>query len=192
MASPAASSTGPAVGSGSKKQEAINDLFTRLGIDDEEFEDLVFEEEESAPKTIKWMALAKVHTTNPFSTQTFEQHMKNAWSLAKDVDINHIEGNMFSIQCFCLGDWLKIEQGGPWLFRQNIVCIQKYDGFAPPESIDLNDFATWIQIHKLPIGYRTEALIKNLVEKKVGQVLKVETDVHGLGNFVRARVVLNT
>jgi hypothetical protein len=31
-------------------------------------------------------------------------------------------------------------------------------------------------------------LVKNLIEKKVGKVVKVETDVQGVGNFVRARV----
>jgi hypothetical protein len=95
--------------------------------------------------------------------------MRVAWSPAKEVIFNHIEDNPFSIQCFCLGDWLKVEEGGPWLFLQNIVCIAKYDGFAPLETIDLNTFETWIQNHKLPIGYRKESLIKSLTEKKVGE-----------------------
>jgi hypothetical protein len=76
-----------------------------LGIDDEEINDLIFEDEETAPKQgIKWMALARVHTTNIISPQTFEQHMKVAWSPAKEIEIQHIEGNLFTIQCFCLGD----------------------------------------------------------------------------------------
>jgi hypothetical protein len=120
-------------------------MLRRLRIEEEEIDDLVFEEEEAAPKEgIMWMALTKVHTANFFSLQTFEQHMRIAWSPAKEVQFHHIEGNMFSIQCNCLGDCLKVEEGGPWLFRQNIVCIQKYDGFAPPETMDLNTFETWI------------------------------------------------
>jgi hypothetical protein len=167
-------------------------MLQRLGIDEDEIDDLVFEEEESAPKEgIKWMALARVHTTNFFSPQTFEQHMRIAWSPAKEVEFHHIEGNLFTIQCFCLGDWLKVDEGGPWLFRQNIVCTKQYDGFAPLDSIDLNTFETWVQIHKLPIGYRKEPLVRNLTEKKVGKVKKVELNVHGVGNFVRVRVVLD-
>jgi hypothetical protein len=64
-----------------------------------------------------------------------------------------------------MGDWLKVEQGGPWLFQQSAICIEKYDGLSPPESFDLNFFTTWIQIHKLPVGYRSKALITNLREK---------------------------
>jgi hypothetical protein len=175
-----------------KKTEGIDSMLLRLGIEDDEIDDLVFEEDEASPKeAIKWMALAKVHTTNFFSPQTFKQHMRVPWSPAEEVIFNHIEDNLFSVQCFCLGDWLKVEEGGPWLFRQNAVCIAKYDGFAPPETIDLNTFETWIQIHKLAIGYRKEALVKNLTEKKVGKAKKVEFDVQGAGNFVRVRVVLD-
>jgi hypothetical protein len=36
---------------------------------------------------IKWMALARVHTTNYYSPQTFQQHMRIAWSPAKEVKI---------------------------------------------------------------------------------------------------------
>jgi hypothetical protein len=82
-------------------------------------------------------------------------------------------------------------EGGPWLFRQNIVCIEKYDGLARPESVDLNFFTTWIQIHKLPVGYRKVASITNLVERKVGKVEMAETDVQGVGNFVRFQVKID-
>jgi hypothetical protein len=86
---------------------------------------------------------------------------------------------------------LKVTEGGPWLFRQNIVCIEEYDGLGNPDTIDLNFFDTWLQIHKLPVGYRNIALIKNLTEKKVGTVLKVETNVQGMGNFVRVKIRLD-
>jgi hypothetical protein len=190
MGSPA-TSYNHAGGSSGKKGESLDAMLLRLGIEEEEIDDLVFEEEALAPKEIKWMALVKVQTSNSFSPLTFEQHMRSSWSPAKEIIFQHIEGNMFTVQCFCLGDWLKVTEEGPWLFSQNIVCIEKHDGFASSESIDLNTFEMWIQIHKLPIGYRNDALKKNLTERKVGKAIKVETDVNGIGNFVRVRVVLD-
>jgi hypothetical protein len=186
------SATGHGEGSGSKKGEAIDDLLQRLGIEDDEIDDLIFEEEETAPKEgIKWLALARVHTANYFSPLTFEQHMRTAWSPAKEVIFQALEENLFTIQCHCLGDWLKIEQGGPWLFRQNAVIIEPYDGLAAPDSVELNQVAVWLQIHKLPTGYRDKALIKNLVQKKVGPVSTVEIKIPGINNFVRVRVKLD-
>ncbi|KAK1698887.1 hypothetical protein QYE76_015584 [Lolium multiflorum] len=59
VASPA-SSANSANGSGSKKGEKIGDLKLRLGIEDDEFDDVVFEEEETVPKQgMKWLALVK-------------------------------------------------------------------------------------------------------------------------------------
>ena len=191
MASPASSSN-QGGGSGKKKEEAIGDLLQRLGLEEDECDDLIFEDEESAPKQgIKLMTLLRVHTSNQFSPTTFEQHMRNAWSPAQTMDFKHLEGNLFTVQCNCLGDWLKVTEGGPWIFRQNAVCIEEYDGLKSPDLFDLNYFDTWIQIHKLPVGYRNESLIRNLTEKKVGKVLGVETDVKGMGNFVRVKVKLD-
>jgi hypothetical protein len=44
------SSTDQGEGSGCRKGEAINDLLQRLGIDDDEIDDLIFESEETVPK----------------------------------------------------------------------------------------------------------------------------------------------
>jgi hypothetical protein len=149
------SGVGGAADSGRMKGETLEEMLLRLGIKEDEADDLIFEEEEAAPKEgIKWIALARVHTRNYFSPQTFKQHMRIAWSPTKEVKFQAIEKNLFKIQCSCLGDWLKLEQEGPWLFWQHAVIIEKYDGLRYPESIDLNTVAVWIQIHKLPVGYR--------------------------------------
>jgi hypothetical protein len=163
-----------------------------LGIEDDEIDDLVFEDEADAPVGgIKWMALVKVHTMNYFSSQTFEQHMRVAWSPAREISFRSLENNMFTIQCFCLGDWLKITKGGPWLFRQNAVTIEEYDGLSPTETIDLNHLAVWVQIHKLPDGYRGASLVKNLAERKIGSNAEVDMVPHGLGDFIRVKVKLD-
>jgi hypothetical protein len=193
MASPAESSTSARFADPTEgKDEGINELLKRLGFEEDEVDDLIFEEESDVPLDgIKWMALARVHTSNYFSIQTFEQHMNTAWSPAKEVKFRALENNLFTIQCFCLGDWLKITKEGPWLFRQNAVLIEPYDGLAAPESVDLNFFDAWVQIHKLPDGYRTKSLVTNLVAKKIGKVDEVEIVLNGVGNFVRARVKID-
>jgi hypothetical protein len=51
-----------------------------------------------APKDgIKWMVFSRVHTLNYFSPQTFEYHMKTAWSLAKEVKFTPLEDNLFTM-----------------------------------------------------------------------------------------------
>jgi hypothetical protein len=73
-------------GSGGKKDESLDDMLQRLGFDDGEIDGLVFEEEKEVPKEgMKWLALARVHTSNYFSFQTLEQHMISAWSPTHEV-----------------------------------------------------------------------------------------------------------
>jgi hypothetical protein len=128
---------------------------------------------------------------NFFSPQTFEQHMRTAWSPAKEVKFRILEDNMFTIQCSCLGDWLKVTKGGPWLFRQNAVTIEEYDGLSDPMEINMNLLAVWVQIHKLPDGYRGDSLVRNLAAKKFDSVIEVDSASHGLGDFIRVRVKLD-
>jgi hypothetical protein len=84
MAEPATTSSAGsgniASGLGCKNDESLDDMLQHLGFDDGEIDDLVFEEEHEVPKEgVKWLALARVHTSNYFSSQTFEQHMTMAW-----------------------------------------------------------------------------------------------------------------
>jgi ribosome-binding ATPase YchF (GTP1/OBG family) len=84
----------PSVG----KEVGIDELLEKLGFEDDEVDDLIFEEETDDPlEGIKWMALARVHTTNYFSAQTFLQHMVTSWSLTKEVKFRALENNIFTI-----------------------------------------------------------------------------------------------
>jgi hypothetical protein len=50
---------------------------------------------------------------------------------------------------------------------------------------------TWVQIQKLQVGYRNDALVINLIERKVGKVVEIQTNVQGAGNFIRVQVKLD-
>jgi hypothetical protein len=55
----------------------------------------------------------------------------------------------------------------------------------------LNFLAVWVQVHKIPDGYRGENLVKNLIERKVGSEAVLDKTPHGLGDFIRVRVKLD-
>jgi hypothetical protein len=98
MSTSSTSSANRAEGSGAKKAEALDAMLQRLGIEDDKIDDLIFEDEPEVPKErMKWFALPRVHTENYFSPQTFEQHMKVAWSPAHELKIKPIENNLFTI-----------------------------------------------------------------------------------------------
>ncbi|KAK1610199.1 hypothetical protein QYE76_033872 [Lolium multiflorum] len=59
---PPMNTSSEAGGSGVKKNRQIDDMLLRLGIEEDEFDDFIYEGEAGAPvEGMKWMALAKIH-----------------------------------------------------------------------------------------------------------------------------------
>jgi hypothetical protein len=130
---------------------------------EDELHDLAFKEERGVPKErVKWLASARIHASNYFTTQTFEQHMMIGWSPTRELKLPALEDNLFTIHCFFLGDWNKDTEGGSWNFKKKVVIIEPYGGLVSPNLIALNQIFVWVQIHSMPNVYKHEALIKSL------------------------------
>jgi len=107
-----------------------------------------------------------VATPHPFSSQSFFSTMQFAWNMAQGVTFRAVEDNLFVVPVFCLGDWQKLMEEGPWLFRNHGVMLKPYDGMANPRSVVLNQIHVWSQIHKIPELFRLENLVRDLANKK--------------------------
>lgn len=88
-----------------------------------------------------------------------------------------------------LGDWKRIMEEEPCIFRGNVLMLEKFDGATPSPALIPSKVMVWIQIHKIPPLFRTEAIINQLAWK-VEDVISVDSRVisHGRGDFHRARV----
>jgi hypothetical protein len=182
--------TDPTRGSTSGGGENIEQMMKRLGIVEDDLDDVVYEEEGPLPaEATRWLAIARVFTDSEYSSFWFFKNMRSAWDLAQQVETRSLDPNLHTFQFKCLGDWERVMQGGPWNFRGNPVLIEKYDGFTKPSTIELYHFDIWIQIHDLPLGYAP--MLKSLASK-VGDFVASEGVVNAFeGNFYRVRVRLD-
>uniref|UniRef100_A0ACD5T9A8 Uncharacterized protein n=1 Tax=Avena sativa TaxID=4498 RepID=A0ACD5T9A8_AVESA len=139
---------------------------------------------------VKWLALGRVHTRKTFSAGSLFETMHHAWGLAKEIKPRILEENLFLFQAACLGDWKRIMEEGPWLFRDQGLVLGEYDGFSPVNSIPLNLLHVWIRIPKIPDLFKKEDVVRDLASK-VGIVEKIELRPSIVENYVRARVKLN-
>jgi hypothetical protein len=108
-------------------------LLGDLRIGDDDFDDLVIDEDISAEEEHNLLAVARVLTDKSFSAAAFEDTMNFAWSLAQKVQFRDIWNHMFILQFSCLGDWTKVVEEGPWLFRNwGIVTALMMDFLSHP------------------------------------------------------------
>jgi hypothetical protein len=139
------------------------------------------------------MTAAKVLTVKKFSMQSLKNTMMAAWNPARDVSFNAIEENLFVLQALCLGDWNKIMEEGPWLFRWCALMVEPFDGSTVAPTIIPKGVQAWIQIHKIPPLFRNKDVLDQLA-RRVGTVIRSELAAvpTGAGVFHRVRVVLDS
>ncbi|XP_066397871.1 uncharacterized protein [Miscanthus floridulus] len=92
----------------------------------------------------------------------------------------------------CLGDWRKVMDEGPWIFRGYAVLLEEYDGITKPSKIKFKNMTAWVRIYDLPTGFRTKNIGRQL-GNKIGEFLKVDLDeeINGWRDFLRIKVKLD-
>jgi hypothetical protein len=160
--------------SGVRKGASVEDLLQRLKLSEVEKEGVFLaKEDRGSLSEVKWMAVGKLLTKKSFSEESLRRMMMAAWNTGREVTFRATERNLFTIQAHCLGDWKRIMEEGPWLFRDCALMVEKFDGSTTTPSVIPKKVQTWIQIHKIPPLYRTEAILRQLASR-VGEVVKVE------------------
>ena len=134
---------------GAKKEMGLHELLRRMQLNEAEREEVVLarEEKEKLP-VVKWMAVAKLLTLTHFSEQSLISTMRAAWNTAREVSFSPIGKNLFTIQAHCLGDWKRIMEEGPWIFRGYALMLEEYDGSTSLPTVPPSKVQAWIQIHK--------------------------------------------
>jgi hypothetical protein len=117
---------------------------------------------EALKEDSKWMAVLRVLTTKTFSASSLKQTLHFAWAPAQEITFRDLENGSFIVQAKCLGDWQRITEHGPWLFREQGVLIEKYDGCCKATSVELNRIQAWVQIHDVPELFRKKHIMTDL------------------------------
>ncbi|XBI02071.1 hypothetical protein VPH35_130694 [Triticum aestivum] len=165
----------------------------RLTLQEEEDDDFVWEEElPDMMDSARWLAIVRVHTTKTFSPNALYGDRRATWNSAKTVVWRKIKENLFTAQFGCLADWKKAMLDGPWLFRDQVVILEEYDGFKNPDSFKLDKIEVWAQIHRLPDNFLIEPAVKGLASR-IGEVKEVQLKLPAgfFGEYVRVRVKID-
>lgn len=159
--------------SGLGGEARLDDLLQKLKLSDTEGGGVFLAKvtREEFPK-VKWMAAAKLLSQKEYSEASLMSTMRSAWNTVREVTFYPIGRNLYVVQAFCLGDWKRIMEEGPWLFRGCTLMLEEFDGSTTTPKRP-HKVPAWIQIHGVPHLYRTEEIMKQLAAI-VGDVILVE------------------
>ncbi|KAM0913024.1 hypothetical protein ACQ4PT_012401 [Festuca glaucescens] len=170
----------------------LQDRFGNLNLCGEEETDLDFSAEiDDLMEEVRWIALFRVHTSKAFSHAAMFKQMRNAWSTAQDVTFKTKGENLFLAQFHCLGDWNRVMDGGPWLFRNAALVMVEYDGFTNVDDYKLDKIPVWTRIQGIPEGLMKKKELAEKVARKVGDppiTVIVNEGIINSSKYLRARV----
>jgi hypothetical protein len=136
------------------------------------------------------MAIFRVHTSKPFSHAALFRQMRNVWATAQSFTFKAKGDNLFLAQFNCLGDWDRVMEAGPWLFRGVALVMTEYNGFTNVEDYKLDKVPVWTQIQGIPEGLMKKKELAEKVARKVGEPpIKaiVNEGVLNFSKYLRAR-----
>jgi hypothetical protein len=88
---------------------------------------------EALKEDTKWMAVMRLLSSKTFSAASLKKTMEFAWAPAQEVTFRDLEeDNGFLVQARCLGDWQRITEHRPWIFRDHGLLIENTTGAARP------------------------------------------------------------
>lgn len=95
--------------------------------------------------------VGKVLSTRVVGGEILRSTLLRAWHLLKSVSFKTMNDNLFLIEFDVEEDLERVLTGGPWLFDNYLVAMQKFDGSIPPDQLDFSTTTLWVQIHGLPL-----------------------------------------
>ncbi|KAE8784087.1 hypothetical protein D1007_42452 [Hordeum vulgare] len=99
-------------GSGSTIAD-LEAMMVELGLNKDNLQDVVVNDEDLPTKATRWMEIASAHTNKPYRKYWFYRNMRVAWDLAKEVKICPLEYNQYTMKFTCLGDRERVMEDGP-------------------------------------------------------------------------------
>lgn len=81
--------------------------------------------------------VGKVITMRSYNFDALKRTLNQIWSLTKDALFRQIENGLFVIQFAVAKDKVKVMEGRPWTFDNNLVLLEEIDGSSQPSNIPM-------------------------------------------------------
>ncbi|XP_019167860.1 PREDICTED: uncharacterized protein LOC109163565 [Ipomoea nil] len=176
--------------------QEIVDQCANLTLADVEDEDLAvrvpYVPDANEPAEEGFFAVGRVLTNRAVRFAYFQDTMAGVWQAAMGVNMRELQPRRFLFRFYHKADLLRILSEGPWAYEQSLLVMKRLELGEDPEIVQLDHAEFWVQIHALPIGFRSESVV-NAIGSFLGRVVQAdERNFDGsLRTYYRIRVSLD-
>ncbi|XP_019168383.1 PREDICTED: uncharacterized protein LOC109164085 [Ipomoea nil] len=126
-----------------------------------------------------WQMVGRFLTDRNVKFDVMRQVMTSVWRPLMGIQVAEVQPNLYLFTFYHDTDMAYVLENGPWAFENATLVCQPLRPGEHPTQVMLNTIDYWIQVHDLPVGYRTDKVLE-----KVGDFLRffVRLDER---NFVR-------
>jgi hypothetical protein len=135
-----------------------------LSIHEEEEEGFVFDMEEEGEEQIdfRWCLIGRFLSDRTIHVNSMKVTMADIWRPVKGVKIKEATPGLFLFQFAHALDMEAVLQGGPWMFDNHMLILERVQLGVQIENIPLHHVDFWVQVHDLPVGFMVEKVGKKL------------------------------
>ncbi|XP_031108637.1 uncharacterized protein LOC116013119 [Ipomoea triloba] len=109
-----------------------------------------------------WAVVGRFLTSKLIKLEYMRQVLASVWQPVKGVTVSEIQPNLFLFVFYHITDMQHVLTKGPWSFENNsLVCRQVHDGVLPID-VALDSLDMWVQLHDLPMGYTSDAVLEQI------------------------------
>ena len=110
---------------------------------------------EAAKMVGKNCLVMKVLSHKYMNIEALRKNMRMLWKTNKGVQINEIGEELFLAEFGDGRDKKRIMDMSPWTYEKQLILLKEFEGEQVPKDIQLWQSPFWVQIHNLPLHYRT-------------------------------------
>ncbi|KAF5471486.1 hypothetical protein F2P56_008274 [Juglans regia] len=162
----------------------LEDENASIELDEDTTTELIYKEQRTV--------LGKIFSSRIISKEVLGSTMAKVWKISKAAKFTEVCPNTFAIIFENVADKMRVWEGRPWLFDNQVLVMKEFEGYKPLHSVSFDSECFWIRIHNLPISCMTKVKGEQ-IGGTVGKVERVDVqeDGSGWGNFLRVQVLLD-
>ncbi|XP_019158899.1 PREDICTED: uncharacterized protein LOC109155722 [Ipomoea nil] len=139
-----------------------------------------------------YYAVGRLVTDKPIRLAFFHDTMAAVWRPVMRVNVKELSLRKCLFRFYDDRYISRIIAEGPYSYEQSLLILRRVPPGSDPESIPLTHTEFWVQVHLLPRGFQSEAVV-SAIASSLGTFIKTdERNFDGsMRTFYRVRVALD-